>query len=137
MPTTTSLGSRCPNPSWSVPFLKTYGIKLEDVFRSVDLSIATFRRSISTVIPEMTRVALLTKQDELVKEDPSFAKKKFLYNLKRAHYEKEWGKSYQKPGVGARILAVMFKLIPKVLQGNRLQNAKSGDRNPLSEEMVS
>jgi hypothetical protein len=95
-------------------FLKTYGIKLGDVFASVDLSIATFRRSISTIIPEMTRVALLTRKNELVKEDPSFARKKFLYNLKRAEYEKEWGKSYRKPGLGAKILAFAFKLIPKV-----------------------
>jgi len=95
-------------------FLKTYGVKLGDVFGSVDLSIATFRRSVSTIIPEMTRVALLTKRDELVRENPSLAKKKFLYNLKRADYEKEWGRGYQKPGVGARILAVMFDLIPKV-----------------------
>jgi hypothetical protein len=58
-------------------------------------------------------VALLTKQDEMVKENPSFARKKFLYNLKRSEYEKEWGKNYQKPGIGARILAVFFKIIPK------------------------
>jgi hypothetical protein len=95
-------------------FLKTYGIKLTDIFSSIDLSISSFRRSISNVIPEMTRVALLTKKDELVKENPSFAKKKFLYNLKRAEYEKEWGKSYEKPGIGAKILAVTFKLIPKI-----------------------
>ena len=108
------IGFQVSKPVLERAFLKTYGIKLEDVFRSIDLSIATFRRSISSVIPEMTRVALLTKKDELVKENPSFAKKKFLYNLKRSEYEKQWGKDYQKPGVGARILAVMFKLIPKV-----------------------
>jgi hypothetical protein len=95
-------------------FLKTYGIKLEDVFSSIDLSIGSYRRSISTVIPQMTRVALLTKKDEMVKEDPSFAKKKFLYNLKRADYEKQWGKSYQRPGCGARFLTLLFKLIPKI-----------------------
>jgi hypothetical protein len=94
-------------------FLKTYGIKLADVFGSLDLSIASFRRSISHIIPEMTRVALLTKKDELVKENPSFAKKKFLYNLKRADYEREWGKNYEKPGLGAKIFAVLFRIIPK------------------------
>lgn len=108
------IGFQVSKPVLERAFLKTYGVKLEDVFRGIDLSIATFRRSISSVIPEMTRVALLTRKDELVKEDPSFARKKFLYNLKRADYEKEWGKDYQKPGVGARILAEMFKLIPKV-----------------------
>lgn len=108
------IGFQVSKPVLERAFLKTYGIKLEDVFRNIDLSVATFRRSISTVIPEMTHVALLTRKDELVKEDPSFARKKFLYNLKRAEYEKEWGKDYQRPGVGARILAVMFKLIPKI-----------------------
>jgi hypothetical protein len=108
------IGFKVSKPVLERAFFKTYGIKLEDVFRSIDLSISTFRRSVSTIIPEMTRVALLTKKDELVKENPSFAKQKFLYNLKRAEYEKEWGKGYQKPGVGARILAVMFRLMPKV-----------------------
>ncbi|HEV3039641.1 MAG TPA: zinc dependent phospholipase C family protein [Candidatus Angelobacter sp.] len=107
------IGFQVSKPVLERAFLKTYGIKLGDVFGSLDLSIATFRRAISTVIPEMTRVAILTRKSDMVKEDPSFARKKFLYNLKRAEYEKEWGKGYQKPGLGARLLAVMFKLIPK------------------------
>jgi hypothetical protein len=108
------IGFEVAKPVLERAFLKTYGIKLQDVFRSLDLSIASFRRSVSHIIPEMTRVALLTKKHELVKENPSFAKKKFLYNLKRADYEREWGKNYEKPGRGAKIFAVFFKLIPKV-----------------------
>ncbi len=108
------IGFEVSKPVLERAFLKTYGIKLSDVFASLDLSIGTFRRSISGIVPEMTRVALLTKQDQMVKEDPSFAKKKFLYNLKRTEYEKEWGKSYQRPGCGAHLLAVFFRLLPKV-----------------------
>jgi zinc dependent phospholipase C len=108
------IGFQVSKPLLERAFLKTYGIKLADIFSNIDLAIGSFRRSISNVIPEMTRVALLTRKDELVKENPSFARKKFLYNLKRAEYEKEWGKSYEKPGVGAKIFAVIFKLIPKV-----------------------
>jgi hypothetical protein len=108
------IGFQVSKPVLERAFVKTYGIKLEDVFGSIDLAIATFRRSISTIIPQMTRVALLTRRNDMVKEDPSFAKKKFLYNLRRAEYEKEWGGTYQKPGIGARMLAVMFKLMPKV-----------------------
>ncbi len=107
------IGFQVSKPVLERAFLKTYGIKLGDVFGSVDLSIGTFRHSISSIIPEMTRVALLAKKDELVKENPSLARKKFLYNLKRSEYEKEWGKGYQQPGFGARTMAVMFKLIPK------------------------
>lgn len=108
------IGFQVSKPVLERAFIKTYGIKLEDIFKNLDLSIGTFRWSVSRALPEMTRVALLTKKDELVKENPSFARKKFLYNLKRSEYEKSWGKDYQKPGIGARILAVFFKIIPKV-----------------------
>ncbi|MBZ5508924.1 MAG: zinc dependent phospholipase C family protein [Acidobacteriia bacterium] len=108
------IGFEVAKPALARAFLKTYGVKLDDIFKNLDLAIGTFRWSVSRAIPEMTRVALLTKKDEMVKENPSFAKQKFLFNLKRAEYEKEWGKTYQKPGIGARILAVVFKIIPKV-----------------------
>jgi hypothetical protein len=108
------IGFEVAKPVLERAFLKTYGIKLSDIFANLDLSIGSFRWSVSRAIPEMTRVALLTKKDEMVKENPSFAKKKFLYNLKRSEYEKEWGKKYQRPGFGARILAAIFKIIPKI-----------------------
>jgi hypothetical protein len=108
------IGFEVAKPVLERAFLKTYGISLSDVFGNLDLSIGSFRWSVSRAIPEMTRVALLTKRDELVKENPSLAKKKFLYNLKRSEYEREFGKQYQKPGLGARIMAVIFKIIPKI-----------------------
>jgi hypothetical protein len=108
------IGFEVSKPVLERAFLRTYGIRLEDVFSDLDLSIGSFRRSVSTIIPQMTRVALLTKKDAMVKEDPSFDRKKFLYNLRRTEYEKEWGKTYQKPGWGAHILAIIVRLIPKV-----------------------
>jgi hypothetical protein len=108
------IGFEVARPVLERAFFKTYGVKLEDIFADLDLSIGSFRWAVGRAIPEMTRVALLTKKDEMVKEDPSFAQKKFLYNLKRADYEKEWGTRYQRPGFGAKLLAVIFKIIPKV-----------------------
>ena len=108
------IGFQVSKPVLERAFLNTYGIELKDVFSNVDLSIGSFRHSIGSVIPEMTRVALLLKKDEMVKEDPTFSKQKFLYNLKRSEFEREWGKQYQKPGIGARIYAVLFKLVPKI-----------------------
>jgi hypothetical protein len=95
-------------------FQETYGLKLEDVFGSVDLAIGSYRRSVSRLIPEMTRVALLSRDDVIVKDTANVDKKKFLYYLSRSNYEHEWGTVYRKPGVGSRILAFFLKLIPKV-----------------------
>lgn len=107
------IGFEVAKPLLERAFVKTYGVQLEDIFKNLDLSLGTFRWSVSRAIPEMTRVALLTKNDEMVKEDPSFSRDKFLFNLSRADYEKRWGKEYEKPGFGAKFLAFLFKLIPK------------------------
>jgi hypothetical protein len=95
-------------------FPKVYGINFNDVIANEDLAIGTFRRAVSLVIPEMTRVALLARQKEIVKNTPSAAKQKYLYYLSRASYEKEWGTSYRRPGIGGRFLAVILKIIPKI-----------------------
>ena len=94
--------------------LTTYGIGLKDIFKNTDLAIGTYRRGVSVVIPEMTRVALLARKESIVKDTPNFNKKKFLYYLSRKSYEKEWGKEYRKPGAGTRVLAFFLRLMPKV-----------------------
>jgi hypothetical protein len=108
------IGFEVSKPLLERAFLETYGLKLEDVFGSVDLAIGSYRRSVSTLIPEMTRVALLSRHDVIVKDTPNFDRKKFLYYLSRSNYEHEWGTVYRKPGLGSRILAFFLRLIPKV-----------------------
>ncbi len=95
-------------------FPKVYGIQFQDVIHNEDLAIGTFRRSVSRVIPEMTRVALMNRRQEIVKDTPSAAKKKYLYYLSRSKYEREWGTKYRRPGIGTRILAFFLKIVPKV-----------------------
>ncbi len=108
------IGFEVSKPLLEQAFRETYGIKLEDVFTSVDLSVGTYRHSVSTIIPEMTRVALLTKRADMVREDPDFRKQKFLYHLSRTEYEREWGNAYQRPGTGARLLAFVVRILPRI-----------------------
>jgi len=108
------IGFEVSKPLLERAFQETYGLRLEDVFGNVDLAIGSYRRSVSTLIPEMTRVALISRRDVIVKDTPNFDKKKFLYYLSRSNYEHEWGTVYRKPGIGARLLALFLKLIPKV-----------------------
>ena len=108
------IGFEVSRPLLERAFLETYGLKLEDVFGNIDLAIGSYRRSVSTLIPEMTRVALLSRRDVIVQDTPNFDKKKFLFHLSRSNYEHEWGTVYRKPGIGTRILAFFLKLIPKV-----------------------
>src|SRR5271157_1289929 len=53
-------------------FQDTYDTPLSDVISNEDLAIGTFRRAISNVLPEMTRVALIARRKEIVAETPNF-----------------------------------------------------------------
>jgi Zinc dependent phospholipase C len=93
-------------------FRDTYGIEMKDVFGNVTLALGSYRYAVSSIIPGMTRVAWSLKQDQLKKEIPGITRKKFLYNLSRSSYEKEWGTEYHKPGCGTKLLAFLFRLLP-------------------------
>jgi hypothetical protein len=108
------IGFEVSKPLLERAFLDTYGIPLSDVISDEDLAIGTFRRSISKVLPEMTRVALATRHEKIVAETPNFRAKEFRYYLSRANYHKEWGTGYQRPGFGTRLLAFLFRFVPKV-----------------------
>lgn len=92
----------------------TYNLKLKDLFRTLDLALGTYRWSVSKLIPEMTKAAWSAKQQRITTQDPGMTRRKFQYNISRSSYEKDWGKQYERPGVGARFLAVLFRIVPKV-----------------------
>jgi hypothetical protein len=107
------IGFEVATPLLERAFKRTYGIPLTDLIHNEDLAIGTYRRGISKVIPEMTKVALLIKPADLVQEKRDRNQKRFLYHVSRAYYEREWGSQYRRPGFGARFLAFLFHLIPK------------------------
>ena len=108
------IGFKVSKPLLERVFPVVYGFELKDVIAHEDLAIGSYRFAVSRVIPEMTQVALQNHKKDMMREHPDFAKKKFLYHLSRTSYEKEWGKDYKKPGVGARILALLFRIMPRV-----------------------
>jgi len=108
------IGFEVSKPLLERAFLNTYGLPLEDTFPNLDLAIGSFRYSVSRLIPQMTRVALVMKKDEIVKEDPTMTRKRFLYHLKESEYRREWGRTYQRPNFGDRLLAFFFTILPKI-----------------------
>jgi hypothetical protein len=95
-------------------FRDTYGMELTEVFGDLDLALATYRHAVAAVIPEMTRVAWHLKKDELAKATPAVTKRRFVYNLSRASYRKEWNEKYRQPGTGTRILSFLIRILPKI-----------------------
>jgi Zinc dependent phospholipase C len=108
------IGFKVAKPVLERAFKKTYSIELTSIFMNLDLALGTFRRAVSTIIPQMTKVAWETKKDEIEKANPGITREKFLYGISAADYEKEWGKQYEKPGVKDKTMALFFRAVPKV-----------------------
>jgi hypothetical protein len=108
------IGFKVSRPVLERAFKDTYGIELKDIFTNIDLALATYRRSVSVIIPRMTKVAWQTKKDEIVKSTPDITEQKFIYSLSNADYNREWGNQYEKPGVLDKSLALLFRIVPKV-----------------------
>ena len=81
----------------------------------------------------MTQITLRTHKKDMMKESPSFAKKKFRYRLSRSDYEKEWGKDYKKDGFKTRLLSVLLRYMPKIgsFQDSRVQQPHAADRGNI------
>jgi len=94
-------------------FLETYGLELKSVLANEEKALNSYRRDVSKLIPKATRIAWHLKKDEIKDDIPDATKKRFLYNLSRSNYEREWGKNYRKPSPGEIFLAFLYKLIPK------------------------
>ena len=108
------IGFEVSKPLLERVFPVVYGVELKVVLAHEDLAVGSYRYSISRLIPEMTQVALQTHKKDMMREQPDFAKRKFLYRLSRSAYEREWGKDYVKPGLGTRVLSTLLRYVPKI-----------------------
>ena len=95
-------------------FQGTYGMRIEQVFLNLDLAIGSYRRAVGTVLPALTKVAWQIKSQEIRKDAPGITRKKFLYNLSRSSYQKNWGATYQRPTFKSRMLATFFHIVPRI-----------------------
>jgi Zinc dependent phospholipase C len=108
------IGFEVSAPLLEQAFQETYGLDLKSVLSDEDKVLGSYRHDVSQLLPKATRIAWSLKKDEVVKDQPSMTKRKFLYNLSRASYQKSWGKNYQPPTFGENFLAFLTRIIPKI-----------------------
>ena len=95
-------------------FARTYSLDLSSILFHEDLAIGSYRHAVSTLIPSTTKVAWHLKRDEIQNSQPNETKRKFVYNISRSGYRKEWGHIYEKPGAFARTQALFLRVVPKI-----------------------
>jgi hypothetical protein len=108
------IGFKVAVPALEHAFRATYGFDLKELFGDFDLAIGTYRHAVSEIIPEMTKVAWRDKRKEILKVSPQMQEATFVFHLTPREYAKEYGVDYRKPKWWARLLGVLFKLLPKI-----------------------
>jgi hypothetical protein len=108
------IGFRVATPLLERAERETYGLEMRDLFGDLDRSIATYRYSVSQIIPTLTEAAWRDKHDEIVKLTPAIDRSAFVFSYPRAAFEKDYGTGYQRPGLFARFLGVLYRILPKV-----------------------
>jgi len=108
------IGFEVSSPLLERAFRQTYSLEMTDVFHDLDLALRTYRHTVSAIIPDVTRAAWHSRKKELLAMQPGITRRRFIYNLSQASYRKEWSGPYKRRGIGARLLAFLVDILPKV-----------------------
>jgi hypothetical protein len=108
------IGFQVAKPLLERAFLDTYSLQMEKVFRDLDRALGTYRYTVSTLVPEMTRTAWAAKKKDIQELQAGMTQRNFVYQFSRTSYHQEWGQKYNRPPAGARFLAWLLRIIPKV-----------------------
>ncbi len=100
------IGFKISQPVLERAFLKTYGMELSDLFGNFSRSVSTFRFSVSSIFPRLTKASWIARKTNLLKLNPLAKRKDYRYKLPGKAYRKEFGR----PG----LMSVVFVLLPKV-----------------------
>ena len=107
------IGFEVSRPLLDEAFQETYGVELKTVLDDEEKTLNSYRRDVSKLIPEATRIAWTLKEKEIQEDEPGATRNRFLYNLSRADYERQWGANYERPSHKERFFAFLYKLLPK------------------------
>jgi Zinc dependent phospholipase C len=108
------IGFQVAKPLLERAFQDTYCVELKDLFHDLDLALGTYRFTVSQILPEMTQTAWSAKKKDIQTLQAGVTRQRYVYRISMSAYQKDWGNQYRRPGFGARFLAFLFRLMPKI-----------------------
>ena len=102
-------------------FARTYGLELKEIIFNVDLALGSYRFAVRNLIPLASRAAWRANRHELRRVNRRIRRRDYVYKESKEKFEQQYGRNYERPGFGARILAGVIRILPKV---GKLKNLK-------------
>ena len=95
-------------------FNQTYGLQLKEIVFNVDLALGSYRFAVRNLIPLASRAAWRANRHKLRQVNSRVRRRDYVYKQSKAAYEREYGSNYERPGFGARVVAGIIEILPKV-----------------------
>jgi hypothetical protein len=108
------IGFQVAKPLLEQAFQETYCVPLKDLFHDLDLALGTYRFTVSQILPEMTKAAWSAKKKDIQTLQAGITRRRYVYRISMAAYQKDFGNQYRRPGFFARFLGFLFRLMPKI-----------------------
>lgn len=113
------IGVRVPRRLLEQAFRETYGVSMESILGRPRSAIRTYRLAVRRLIPLFASAAVVEIRNRLPVDPagpPDPALQHMLDEISRTDYARSWNGRHRPPTRGARILAVVLHLVPKVGQ---------------------
>ena len=108
------IGFKIARPLLERSFLKIYGININDLFNNLGRTIGTFRWVVKDLFPHITRAAWASKKGEISKATPGITGRKFIYNMHRKNYYKDFASKDERPPFFGNVLSLIIRIAPKI-----------------------
>lgn len=108
------IGFQVARPLLDRTFLEVYGIEAQDVFGDEDLAISSYRKAVSELMPELTRVAWRDKREEIAQVIPHVRQDTFVFTYTRQEFEHDFGTAYRKRSWFVRMVGAFYRVVPKI-----------------------
>ncbi|GAA4083523.1 zinc dependent phospholipase C family protein [Mucilaginibacter panaciglaebae] len=108
------IGFNVARPVLERAYLITYGEDINKVFADLSLTIASFRWSVKTLLPALTRTAWIIKKNDILKLNPKATRRSFSFKYNRKDYIKKYGNKREKPKFDEWFFAALIEIAPKI-----------------------
>ena len=106
------IGFKVSRPLLERAFTKIYALDINKLFKNLSVSVETFRWTVTSLFPVLTRAAWITKKKDIVKTNPTVTSRNFRYKMNQSNYSREFGRP--KPGILAYPLSWLIRVLPKI-----------------------
>jgi hypothetical protein len=95
-------------------FKRNYALDIDTLFTNLPRSIRTFRWGVKDIFPQMTKAAWKSKRKEIQEQHQTATARNFHYRMRRKAFIKDYGREIEHVGTGARFIAGLMRILPKV-----------------------